>query len=130
MARTFTNPRPRRSLGEWGEELAADYLTGLGWQVVARNWRCPLGELDLVALEPHPSGGVTGVVVEVKSRAGLGFGVPLESITWAKLARLRRLAGRWRAESGLQLAALRIDGIGIVKQPGRAPQLEHVRGLA
>lgn len=129
MANWIDSPGSARSLGAWGEALAADYLVGLGWQVVSRNWRCPFGELDLVGLEPVPGDDPVGVVVEVKCRRGRGFGDPLESITFAKLNRLRQLAGQWRSESGVPLSGLRIDAIGIVKTAGLAPELSHVRGL-
>ena len=82
-------------LGAWGEQAAAEYLSGLGWRVVARNWRGDGGELDLVALEPVEGAPPVGVVVEVKCRRGTGFGDPLEAITRQKNSRLRRLAGQW-----------------------------------
>ena len=53
-------------LGAWGEQAAAEYLSGLGWRVVARNWRGDGGELDLVALEPVEGAPPVGVVVEFK----------------------------------------------------------------
>ena len=93
--------------------------------MVARNWRCELGELDLVALQPR-----LGVGVEVKCRSRLGYGDPLEAITAAKLARLRVLLARWAAASGLRLSGLRVDAVGILKQPGRAPRVRHLRGVA
>lgn len=118
-----------RGLGAWGEQAAADYLAGLGWQVVARNWRCDLGEIDLIALEPVPEDAPVGVVVEVKCRSARGFGDPLEAITWDKRARLYQLAWCWRREYQGRLSGLRVDAIGIVKPAGRAPELSHLRGL-
>ena len=61
-----------------------------GLQVVERNWRCRSGEIDVVARD-----GSTLVICEVKTRAGLNFGSPIEAVTTVKLARLRRLALRW-----------------------------------
>lgn len=118
-----------RNLGAWGEQLAAEYLVGLGWQVVDRNWRCSLGELDLVALEPIVGAAPVAVAVEVKCRRGLGFGDPLESITRTKLRRLGQLAHEWQRASGSRFSGLRVDAIGIVKQAGLAPQVRHVMGL-
>ena len=63
------------TLGRRGEEIAADYLRGAGLVIVERNWRCTLGEIDIVALDAADT-----VFVEVKTRAGLGYGHPLESI--------------------------------------------------
>ncbi|PYE14045.1 uncharacterized protein UPF0102 [Williamsia limnetica] len=61
--------RSRREVGQLGEDLAADFLDGLGWVVLVRNWRCRYGELDLIAAE-----GPDLVVVEVKTRSGALFG--------------------------------------------------------
>lgn len=116
-------------LGSWGEQLAAQYLSDLGWHLVARNWRCPQGELDLVFTEPIFGRAPVGVVVEVKARSGTGFGDPLEAITDIKQQRLRTLAALWRRDSGLILSGLRVDAVGVLKEPGQAPVLRHLRGL-
>lgn len=122
--------RPGRRLGDWGEQCAADHLIDQGWQVIDRNWRCEIGELDLIALEPVPGRPPIAVAVEVKSRGGDRFGDPLEAITWEKRARLRRLLAHWVAGSELTISGVRVDAIGITKRPGRAPVLRHVRGAA
>ncbi len=86
---------PRRALGQMGEEMAARLLTEAGMSVVARNWRCPEGELDLVATEIAPDytqGGLSVpwlVVVEVRIRRGTRFGTALASVGTAKQAKLR-----------------------------------------
>ena len=77
-------------LGRRGERIAEHHLIERGLVVLDRNWRCPSGEIDLVLRD-----GDETVFVEVKTRAGLGYGHPLEAITMVKLARLRRLAGEW-----------------------------------
>ncbi|EPH00236.1 hypothetical protein HMPREF1531_02344 [Propionibacterium sp. oral taxon 192 str. F0372] len=119
-----------KSFGTWGEDLAAEYLERLGWQIVERNWRCSAGEIDLVALEPVHGSPPIGVIIEVKTRHGVGYGDPLEAITSAKIARLRRLACRWRSECGLELSDLRVDAIGILKRPGLAANMTHLAGVA
>ncbi|QDP96360.1 YraN family protein [Microlunatus elymi] len=125
-----TRPRTagRSELGRRGEEVAADYLSGLGYQIVARNWRCRWGEIDLIARIRH-SGRSKIIFCEVKTRAGLGWGDPLEAITYQKGRRLRQLAGQWLAETGDHADDLRIDGIGVVLLRGQAPQLKHVPGI-
>jgi putative endonuclease len=120
----------RSKLGKWGEDLAAKHLASLGWTIAERNWRCSTGELDLIALEPVPGRAPNLVVIEVKTKSGLGFGNPLEAITATKLLRLRGLACQWRrAHPGIG-EGLRIDAIGITKPPGFAPRIAHVRNIS
>lgn len=112
-------------LGRTGEQLAAEHLAAAGYTIIDRNWRCAIGEIDIVARQ-----GSTTVVVEVKTRSGVGFGHPLDAVTPRKLARLRRLAAAWCDAHDEQTSgtarALRIDVIGVVA--GReATTIDHVR---
>ncbi|MCW4384845.1 YraN family protein [Salinibacterium sp. SYSU T00001] len=114
-------------LGRWGEEHAAVFLTRAGYTILERNWRCEQGEIDIVAFD-----GRDTVFVEVKTRSGLGFGHPLEAITAAKLARLRRLALAWcdanpTAEGAHGRRSIRIDAIAIVRRRGATPVVEHLQ---
>lgn len=129
MAATTRRRGPHdRALGAWGEQVACAHVEGLGWQVLERNWRCDAGELDIVAHDPATR---TLVFIEVKTRAGSGFGQPLEAITRAKQQRLRNLAVHWlRAHDQHPPAArIRIDGIGVLKQGERAPRIDHAVGV-
>ena len=113
-----------RALGRYGEDLAAEHLVAAGMVLLARNWRCPQGELDLVARDADG----TVVFVEVKTRAGTGFGEPAEAVGRVKARRLRMLACRWLLENRQSGSAdLRFDVVGIVRSPGQAPRLTHVR---
>ena len=115
----------RMGLGRLGEDAAVAHLGGLGMQVVARNWRCREGEIDIVARD-----GAALVFCEVKTRSGLGYGSPLAAITAAKQARLRRLASLFLAEHGGHRGPVRIDAVGILWQPGGEPAVVHLRGVA
>ena len=92
----------KRQIGVRGEDLACAELERQGLQVLERNWRCRLGEIDIVAAEAGPT-GLTLVFCEVKCRSGLGFGHPLEAITYAKMRTLRQLAAVWMRAPGLGL---------------------------
>ena len=100
-------------------------LAKAGFAILERNWRCELGEIDIVARE-----GAALVVCEVKTRRGLNYGSPLESVTYRKLATLRRLVGRWLQEHEVTPAAVRIDVIGVICPHRGAPTVDHVRGVA
>jgi putative endonuclease len=73
--------------------MAAAWYEARGYQIVARNWRCRAGELDLVVRR-----GRTFVFCEVKTRTTDAFGDPAEAVTRPKQARIRRLAARWLEE--------------------------------
>lgn len=118
----------RREIWRRGEDLAAAELERQGLVVVERNWRCALGEIDIIA--SHSTGGdVEMVFCEVKCRTGLGYGDPLEAITWAKLRKLRQLAAEWMATTGTAVRRIRLDAIGVVLLRGEPPQLTHVRSI-
>lgn len=110
-------------LGRRGEELAHRYLENQGLVVLARNWRCREGELDIVATD-----GDTLVVCEVKTRAGVGYGLPAEAVTHAKVARIRRITHQWMSEWRLRFPAIRFDVVSVVWPPGGEPQLDHIEG--
>lgn len=111
----------RQDFGRAGEDLAAAYLEGLGWEIVARNYRCRGGEVDLVAIDA----GVLAFV-EVKTRRDERFGSPLEAVDGRKQRRMTRAALSFLATRGGAGLAARFDVIGILWDES-APRLEHVR---
>ena len=102
MAGTTTDRRSR--LGRDGEDAALRVYERRGYALVARNWRCPLGEIDLVMLRRG-----TIVVCEVKTRTGAGFGGGYEAVTWSKRRTLRRLAEAFLQQEGVRAAQVRFD---------------------
>lgn len=108
-------------LGKRGESLAADHLVATGYRVLERNWRCSQGEIDIVAFKDNEV-----VFVEVKTRSSVAYGHPLEAITVAKLARLRRLAGAWCQAHPDVRSAVRIDAIAIIAPTRGLIEIEHL----
>lgn len=95
----------RRALGASGEQAVAEWYRARGYEVVARNWRCRDGELDLVLRL-----GRTFVFCEVKARTSTAFGAPVEAVTRTKQVRLRHLAARWlEDEAPVRAAQIRFD---------------------
>ena len=115
---------PRKALGHYGEELVARYLSGLGWGIIARNWRCEYGEVDIVARD-----GADLVVVEVKTRRGTGFGEAADAVGWDKALRLRRLALAASRELVDGPCGLRVDVVGVLRPPSGPAQVRHIRGI-
>jgi putative endonuclease len=118
----------KKQIGVRGEDLACAELERQGMQVLERNWRCRLGEIDIVAAESGAA-GLTLVFCEVKCRSGLSFGHPLEAITYTKMRTLRQLAALWMREHRMKASSIRVDAIGVVLAPEQEPSLTHVRAV-
>jgi putative endonuclease len=89
-------------LGRFGEDLAARHLTRAGLEILERNWRCPTGEIDILALE-----GDVLVVCEVKTRSGV-----------------------WMTERGPGVAEVRFDVVGVLRDGHSGQvQVQHLRGV-
>lgn len=98
-----------RAVGIAGEDRAAAWYEARGYTIVARNWRCREGELDLVVRRER-----LVVFSEVKSRSSTLFGAPVEAVTRDKQVRLRRLAARWLDEAGVRFRELRFDVVSVL----------------
>lgn len=112
---------PKHILGLYGEKLAGNYLQALGYEIIEKNWRCRLGEIDLIVRDKNRY-----VFVEVKTRNGAGFGHPLEAITETKLRRLRVLVSEWCRARQVSGVDVRIDAVGVLVEQGKV-QLEHLK---
>jgi putative endonuclease len=94
----------RGSTGRIGEDAALTRYRELGFRLLARNWRCPLGEIDLIVAR----GGVL-VFCEGKTRLGAGFGGGYEAVTWKKQRKLRQLAELFLVTQAADPVRVRFD---------------------
>lgn len=108
-------------LGRRGEAIAAATLTRRGWTVVARNYRLGHKEIDLVMRR-----GQLVAFVEVKTRAGEGYGHPLEAVTAAKRREIERVARAWMARHGQPDDVYRFDAVSVICEGSAPPVVEHV----
>jgi putative endonuclease len=115
---------PHLTTGERGEALAARFLESQGLTVLAKNWRCSDGELDLVLTD-----GRALVVCEVKTRTSDHYGSPAEAVDDAKAGRIRRLARLWRAQYGVAHVETRFDIVSVLWPPGENPKVSHLKGV-
>jgi putative endonuclease len=99
----------RIDVGRAGEDRAAAWYTGHGYDVIARNWRCRIGEIDLVS-----AGHGVLVFCEVKTRCTDRLGSPAEAVTVAKQRRLRRLAAAYIAQHTCGRHQVRFDVVAIL----------------
>ena len=127
------NGPARRNLGKAGEELAQRALEQAGLTIVTRNWRCPAGELDIVAQEAGPDFTRGGeivpwlVLVEVRTRRGEQFGSALQSITPRKQAKLREVAAHY-VQAAEWRGPWRIDVVAVqMHKNGKLLAVEHIR---
>ena len=98
--------------------MAAAWYEANGYEVLARNWRCRDGELDLIVRRQR-----TIVFCEVKTRTTDAFGSPAEAVTRAKRDKIRHLAAKWLDESPVRPARIRFDVAAIL-----AGELEMIEG--
>ena len=115
---------PKR-LGNWGEKVAGELLKAKGYTLLCQNWRCPRGEMDLIAQD-----GETLVFVEVKTRRGRALGTPEDAITPHKARTLFTVAQTYLAQEELGDIPWRIDLIAIeLDNTGKLQRCEHQENI-
>ncbi len=112
----------RKQLGKTGEEKAVNYLMDKGYKIIERNYRCRIGELDIIAME-----GETLVIVEVKCRSNLSYGLPCESITATKRRHILRTLRYYIAIHRLEDLDLRIDVMEVLSMEV-GYYIHHIKG--
>lgn len=115
--------RLKDQLGRYGERIAAQLLVDSGLRILDTNWRCPRGEIDIIA-----AAGSTLVICEVKTRTTVSFGEPAEAVGRVKSARLRLLATQWLAEHPGSWSEVRFDVVSVLRGPAGPARVRHLRG--
>ncbi|MBN1966867.1 MAG: YraN family protein [Anaerolineae bacterium] len=114
-------PTPQMTLGQKGESLVTQHLLAQGYTIAARNWRCPLGELDIVAHD-----GTEWVFVEVRTRRAPDTNSAVESVTPAKQARVLAAARAYLDAQGYEEVLWRVD-LAVVALTAQGPHIEVIR---
>ncbi len=114
--------RYRQAVGKWGEEAAAQYLATRRYAILARNYRTPAGELDIIARD-----AAAIVFIEVKTRRTKRFGLPQEAVTPAKAAHIIAAAQHYLQDTAQSDAAWRIDVVAVCGSPGSHPEITLIR---
>jgi putative endonuclease len=119
----------RRHIGILGENLAKDFLKKRGYRILESNYRCPSGEIDIVARHKDYL-----VFVEVRTKKSLEFGSPEESITPTKMEKLRTVASHYQQTHDNLPASWRIDVVAVEldrkDKPVRIELIENAVGEA
>ena len=109
-----------KQVGSKGEDLAAEFLKGKGYRIIGRNYKTPIGELDIIAKD-----GETLVFIEVKTRSSNAFGYPFEAVDSRKKHKLKNLALFYLKNQKKNCAA-RFDVISI-NLTGTKKEIEHIK---
>ena len=117
----MASSKPTQPFGRYGEQLVAAYLGNNGYQIIETNWRCTVGEIDIVAQKENIL-----VFVEVRSRHAENTEPSFESINKRKQTKLSALANKYIDAHNLDTVIWRIDVIGVaIPRSGKAI-IEHV----
>ena len=112
----------RRDVGILGEKLAKDFLKKKGYRITETNYRCPEGEIDIVAKHRDYL-----VFIEVRTKTSLEFGTPEESITPAKMEKIRTIASHYQQTHSNLPPSWRIDVVAIeLNQKGKPSRIELI----
>ena len=110
------------ALGQWGEEVAADYLRRKGYTIVERNWKSGHRDLDIIAWDEDSQ---TLIFVEVKTRRNRMFTDPEQAVDYQKTYHLRQAANHYIKYRRLN-CNLRFDVVTVVGTPETAPEINHI----
>lgn len=110
-----------KELGRWGEEKAAEFLHNKGINILQRNYRCPAGEMDIIACQDD-----TLIFVEVKTRRSLNFGLPAESVTFKKRKKCVKIAQYYMKEKGMKDLSCRFDVVEVMITQDGSCQFNHI----
>lgn len=109
-----------KTIAEKGEDAAARFLERRGYEILERNWSCPAGEADIIALD-----GDTLVFIEVKTSSDIDKGFPEEAVTDEKRTRCERIAAYYLRDSNHGEISFRFDTIGILVLGSNKATLKH-----
>ncbi|GAB4288506.1 MAG: YraN family protein [Ignavibacteriaceae bacterium] len=116
--------KSNKTVGDEGEEIAVEYLTSLGYEILQRNYRYSKGEIDIIAKDPDDS---YTVFVEVKTRKNLEFGEPEYALTKAKIRQLKKIALAYQFDKQMDEMQCRIDVVAIFLQYKKPPVINHYK---
>lgn len=111
-----------RQLGNIGEHIAAEYLTAHGYQIVERNYRSRLGEIDVIAAKNEVL-----VFVEVKTRTSTRFGRPSEAVNFLKQQKITKVASWYIHNKRLEGRRVRFDVVELLRTPAGQMSVNHIQ---
>jgi putative endonuclease len=110
-----------KALGTKGEDLAVRFLKEKGYGIIKRNYKTPVGEIDIIAKD-----GKTLVFIEVKTRIDVSFGYPFEAVDKRKRQKLKNLALLYLKSQGKEFS-VRFDVLSIICMDNGKKEIEHIK---
>lgn len=114
----------KRKLGNFGEELATQYLKKLGYQILARNYFCRSGEIDIIAKDK-----IELVFIEVKTRTNQHFGPPIDAIDERKRKHLLKTITYYLYTHHLENSFVRVDAIEVFQKQDGDYEIHHIKQI-
>lgn len=114
----------KKTIGQEGEDIAADYLVNNGFEMITRNYRYGHGEIDIIVKDKSND---HLVFVEVKTRKNLEFGEPENAITKTKIRQLKKIAEAYIYEKDIKDVECRFDVIAIIWNRETKPRITHFK---
>jgi len=112
----------KKELGKRGEDIAIKFLKEKGYRIIERNYRCPMGEVDVVAEDKE-----TLVFVEVKTRTSTNFGLPEEAVSYRKKQHLSRIASFYLLYHKIKEANCRFDVVSILTESDKIKDIHLIK---
>jgi putative endonuclease len=111
----------RKELGKWGEEKSRQYLVDDGYRIIYLNYRCPIGEIDIIAAKENQL-----VFAEVKTRRSTSFGTPAQAVTFKKQMKYQKIALYFINEKGYKNKSCRFDILEVILNPDNTYTINHI----
>jgi len=111
----------RKELGSWGEEQSCQYLIDKGYRIIYLNYRCPIGEIDIIAAKEDQL-----VFAEVKTRRSTSFGTPAQAVTYKKQIKYQKIALYFLKEKGIRDKSCRFDILEVIVKPDNTFYINHI----
>ena len=116
-----------QEIGKLGEEIASNYLIEQGYHIYQKNFRCQVGEIDIIAIDKKNNREL--VFVEVKSRSQDKYGTPVDAVNRNKIRRMYKTAECFIVANHLENSYMRFDVIEIYEKADKMLHINHLKNV-
>ena len=116
-----------QEIGKLGEKIACDYLIDPGYHIYQKNFRCKVGEIDIIAIDKIDKNEL--VFIEVKTRCQSNFGEPIDAVNHNKIKHIYKAAEFFLTINNLENTYIRFDAIEIYEKPNKLLHINHLKNI-